>query len=84
MTVLAARKAALGEDHPGTLTAAGNLAHTYSDQGKFAEALELQLGVLAARKGLHGEEDPATLSSAGNLANTHVGKSGNNVKTTVG
>ena len=43
--VLSGSKRLLGEDHPDTLTAACNLANTYQQQGKPAEAEELQVAV---------------------------------------
>ena len=71
VAVLAVRKRVLGEEHPLTLTAAGNLALTYGQQGKHAEAETLQVAVLAARKRVLGEEHPNTLTSANNLAATY-------------
>ena len=61
----------LGEEHPDTLTSASNLALTYSQQGKHAEAEALQVAVLAVRKRVLGEEHPNTLTSANNLASTY-------------
>ena len=34
-----------GEDHPDTLSVMGNLAATYSDQGRWKEAEELEVHV---------------------------------------
>ena len=68
MAVLAVRKRVLGEEHPNTLTSASNLALTYSQQGKHAEAETLQVAVLAVEKRVLGEEHPDTLTSANNLA----------------
>jgi tetratricopeptide (TPR) repeat protein len=57
-----------GIKHPSTLTSMGNLAVTYSDQGKYEEAGELGLKVLNLRKKVLGPEHPNTLTSMGNLA----------------
>jgi hypothetical protein len=48
--VLNARKKILGEEHPATISAMGNLASTYSDLGKHTEAEKLHIQVLDARK----------------------------------
>jgi hypothetical protein len=41
----------LGEKHPDTLRAMGNLASTYWQQGRSKEAEELDLRVLELRRG---------------------------------
>jgi hypothetical protein len=46
--VLAKRKLALGPEHPDTLIAVGNLARTLADQGKHAEAEEMEIEVFIA------------------------------------
>ena len=51
--VLEARKTVLGERHPGTLTAMGNLASTYRNQGRSDEAMVLQ------EESARGQEDGA-------------------------
>jgi hypothetical protein len=48
--VLEARKKVLGTDHPDTLLAMGNLASTYSAQGRQKEAEELKVQVLEAER----------------------------------
>jgi hypothetical protein len=71
--VLEARRRVLGEEHPHTLTSAGNLAVSLRllNQRKHAEAEQIHrevpvLNVL--RRVLAGEEHPHTLTSANNLA----------------
>ena len=44
------------------------LALIYRDQGRLAEAENLQIAVVKGRKQVLGEEDPATLRSMGELA----------------
>ncbi len=68
-TVERAREA-LGEEHPDTLTAMGNLADTFYAQGKIEGAWELEQRVLEVRRRILGEEHPGTLTAMGNLANT--------------
>ena len=46
----------------------GNLALTYSSQGRWKEAEELELQVIEIRKRLLGQEHLDTLISMGNLA----------------
>jgi hypothetical protein len=50
LRVLNLREKMLGPEHPNTLTSMANLAKTYSDQGKYGEAEELDLKVLDLRK----------------------------------
>jgi hypothetical protein len=44
--VVVARRNALGDEHPNTVIAMGNLASTYKGQGRWKEAEELQVQVL--------------------------------------
>ena len=60
-----------GDEHPGTLLAANNLACTCAGQGRHAEAEVLRVEVLEARRRVRGAGHPATLRAAGNLAITH-------------
>ena len=53
------------------LAAASNLATTHCDQGKYAEASQLQEEALAVEKRVLGEEHPDALTTAGNLASTY-------------
>lgn len=62
------RTQVLGEQHPETLTAMGDLASTYRNQGKYSVAAELQESVLAARKKVLGEQHPETLTAMSDLA----------------
>jgi serine/threonine protein kinase/tetratricopeptide (TPR) repeat protein len=57
-----------GPDHPDTLTAAHNLAISYSEQGRLDEALELNEQTLAARRRVLGPDHPDTLWTMNNLA----------------
>jgi tetratricopeptide (TPR) repeat protein len=65
------RKRVLGQDHPDTLTAMGNLAVTYWNQGRQKEAEELQEQEMEISKSVLGTEHPSTLISMGNLAFTY-------------
>jgi hypothetical protein len=71
--VVGVERRVLGEEHPNTLTSAGNLASSLSGQGKYAEAERNQTQrihreVLDVTRRVLGEEHPHTLMSAGNLA----------------
>ena len=61
----------LGEEHPDTLWAMGNLAVIYKDSGRWTEAEELELQVRDVRLKVLGEEHLDTLSAMGNLAVTY-------------
>ena len=50
--------------------AVANLAATYSNMGRLAEAKELQVEVLAAIRRVRGTAHPRTLAVARNLART--------------
>ncbi|KAG8690041.1 hypothetical protein FRC09_012163, partial [Ceratobasidium sp. 395] len=69
--VVDARKRALGEQHPDTLTSISKLALTYQYQGRWDEAAVVQTQVLEARKQVLGERHPDTLSSMDNLASAY-------------
>ena len=62
------RKKLFGPEHSDTLSIMGNLARTYSDQGRWNEAEQLELQVMNMRKKLHGLEHPDTLLSMESLA----------------
>ncbi|WP_410635715.1 FxSxx-COOH system tetratricopeptide repeat protein [Amycolatopsis sp. cmx-4-83] len=64
----ALRKEFLGEDNPGTLACANNLALGLSDLGEHQQARQLNEDTLARRKRLSGDDDPGTLTAANNLA----------------
>jgi hypothetical protein len=51
-------KRVLGDEHPDTLTSMGNLALTYSNQGRWKEAEELEVQVIETRKRVLGDEHP--------------------------
>jgi tetratricopeptide (TPR) repeat protein len=69
--VMDMRKKTLGAEHPDTIRSMGNLACTYSDQGRWDEAEQLRIQVMDMRKKLLGAEHPDTIWSMGNLANTY-------------
>src|SRR5256886_17626362 len=49
-------------------TSMRNLASTYSNQGRWKEAEELEVQVIETRKRVLGQEHPDTLTSMNNLA----------------
>jgi serine/threonine protein kinase/tetratricopeptide (TPR) repeat protein len=58
----------LGPDHVDTLAATHNLANSYADLGRYADALQLDEQTLALRKNKLGPDHPDTLFSLNNLA----------------
>jgi len=70
--VLNARKRVLGIEHPGTITAMGNIAATYGRLEKYIEAEKLEKQVLDASNRILGAENPNTIMAMGNLARTHA------------
>jgi serine/threonine protein kinase/tetratricopeptide (TPR) repeat protein len=62
----------LGDDHPDTLASMNNLANSYSDLGRHAEALKLREETLALKKAKLGADHPHTLKSMNNLANSYA------------
>ncbi|KAJ7853371.1 hypothetical protein B0H13DRAFT_1202216 [Mycena leptocephala] len=71
MAVLEKYQQLLGDNHPNTLCAMGNLAATYSRLKKYKKAEELEVFVLEKRKQLLGNDHPDTLLTLGNLAVTY-------------
>ncbi|KAJ7631516.1 P-loop containing nucleoside triphosphate hydrolase protein [Mycena rosella] len=76
LAVLEDRRDILGEDHPDTLQAMGNLTLTYGQLGQLKEAERLgvvRLGVVVLEKQrkILGEDHPDTLLTMGNLASTY-------------
>ena len=69
--VLDARSRLLGEEHPATIWAMGNLAATYESLGKYADAEKLKTQALDMRTRLFGEEHLDTIGAINNLANTY-------------
>ena len=61
-------KRVLGEEHPDTLARIANLALTFSHQGRWKEAEELQVMVMEMSKRVLGKEHPDTLARIANLA----------------
>ncbi|RHZ65358.1 uncharacterized protein CDV56_109374 [Aspergillus thermomutatus] len=66
LQVLNIQKQVLGPEHPDTLTGMASLALTYSHQGRWKEAEELEIKVM--RKQELGPEHPDTLASMAMLA----------------
>ena len=58
----------LGERHPATLTAMGNLASMYRNQGRWGGAVALGEKVLDVRNAVLGEWHPNTLVAMNDLA----------------
>ncbi|KAJ7714752.1 P-loop containing nucleoside triphosphate hydrolase protein [Mycena metata] len=71
VSLLKMQKRLLGEEHPSTLTAMGNLASTYCALGSWKEAEELGVIVMERRKQLFGPEHPETLLAMGDLGWTY-------------
>ncbi|KAJ7842312.1 P-loop containing nucleoside triphosphate hydrolase protein [Mycena leptocephala] len=69
--VLEQRKRVLGDAHPDTLRAMGNLASTYNSLGEFHKAEELEVIVLEKQKQVLGDDHPDILHAMGNLASTY-------------
>ncbi|KAJ6533786.1 hypothetical protein DFH09DRAFT_1325636 [Mycena vulgaris] len=69
VVMLEKRQKFLGQDHPDTLHAMGNLATAYGKLGKFKEAEELGIVGLEQRRTTQGKDySPDTLLAMGNLA----------------
>jgi hypothetical protein len=69
--VLGKRKQVLGDDHPDTLRALGNLAWTYHNLQEFHRAKELGIVVLEKQKQVLGDDHRDTLHAMRNLAQTY-------------
>ena len=68
---LAITETALGPDHPDTAIRLGNLAVTYRDLGRPADALPLQERALTITETALGPDHPDTAIRLGNLAATY-------------
>ncbi|TGO31373.1 hypothetical protein BPAE_0001g00010 [Botrytis paeoniae] len=68
--VLALQKEILGEKHPDTILAMGNLASTWWQQGYSKKAEKLQIEVLALQKEILGEKHLDTITAMASLAST--------------
>jgi tetratricopeptide (TPR) repeat protein/tRNA A-37 threonylcarbamoyl transferase component Bud32 len=66
------REAALGKEHPDTLTSRSNLAAVLRDAGRVAEAIELDETTLGLRTAKLGPDHIDTLKSRNNLALKYV------------
>jgi tetratricopeptide (TPR) repeat protein len=64
---LGAREAALGAEHPATLTSVNNLGAVLQGQGKYKEAEAMHQRALEAKEKVLGREHLATISSVNNL-----------------
>jgi tetratricopeptide (TPR) repeat protein len=71
LAVIEGRKQVLGDDHPHTLHALGNLASIYCKLREFHKAKELEFVVLEKRKQVLGDDHPDTLHALNNLASTY-------------
>ncbi|KAJ7821909.1 hypothetical protein B0H13DRAFT_2291620 [Mycena leptocephala] len=71
VVVLEKQRQVLGDDHPETLLAMGNLGWTYHCLDKFQQAEALQIVVLEKRKKVLGVNHPHTLHVMQNLASTY-------------
>ena len=69
--VLDSRNQKLGVEHPDTIWAMANLAATYWNLAKFAEAEKLEIQVLEVRDRILGDEHPDTIWAMANLAETY-------------
>ncbi|HXW46815.1 MAG TPA: tetratricopeptide repeat protein, partial [Streptosporangiaceae bacterium] len=63
---------ALGPDHPDTAICLGNLARTYCELGRPADALPLEQRALAITEAFLGPDHPETAIRLNNLAATHT------------
>jgi len=61
-------KRVLGPENPETLQTMGNLTTIYHSQGRFNEALNLQMECLESTKKTLGLENPQTLRNMNGLA----------------
>jgi tetratricopeptide (TPR) repeat protein len=69
--VLARREAALGPDHPDTLSSMRNLATSDVALGRHAEALKLRVETLARLEAALGSDHPDTLESMNDLGSSY-------------
>ena len=60
-------KAALGKDHPDTLTNIHSMAVVFDSQGEYKKALEWYQRALVGTKAALGEDHPDTLSTSNNM-----------------
>ncbi|POF29862.1 CHAT domain-containing tetratricopeptide repeat protein [Roseibium marinum] len=67
-STLTKAEAALGAEHPDTLTSVNNLAGLYESTGRYGEAEPLYKRALEASERVLGAEHPDTLTSVNNLA----------------
>ena len=65
------RKNVFSLEHPDTLISMSNLASTYSIQGRWKEAEELEVQVYETYKSVFGLEHPRTLTIMDNLTSTY-------------
>jgi hypothetical protein len=70
--IVVARRNALGDEHPDTIVAMGNLALIYWNQGLWNKAEVLQVQVLEMWRRALDDEHPDMLLAMGNLALTYL------------
>jgi serine/threonine protein kinase/tetratricopeptide (TPR) repeat protein len=68
---LAVREAALGQDHPDSLSSRDRLAVAYRVAGKASQAIPLHESTLKAREARLGFDHPETLNNRNHLANDY-------------
>lgn len=61
----------LSKTHPDTLNNMGKLASIYKNQGRWAEAEDLEVQVTETTKRVLGQEHPDMLRSMANFATTY-------------
>jgi tetratricopeptide (TPR) repeat protein len=66
--VLSVRKAALGPEHPETLTSMSHIGTALSHQGKYAEAEKVHRETLGLHKDVLGKKHQDTITSMNNVA----------------
>jgi tetratricopeptide (TPR) repeat protein/tRNA A-37 threonylcarbamoyl transferase component Bud32 len=68
----AVREAALGSDHPATLTSSYFMANAYRNAGRLSDATALHEATLKLREAKLGPDHPDTIASRGSLASAYA------------
>jgi len=71
VVVMEKSRRVLGDDHPDTITSMVNLAVVYFNQGRFDDAVALEVVVLEKRRRVLGDDHPDTIVSMEDLAMTY-------------